>query len=158
MPPLDCVVDPPLRSLLDETADFIDAPDFTQVLGAGVERVLSLVLEKVSESAGLGPLEDAPPAAAEGDQPAFIHPRLRFQELADDGREKKVRLANLLPVISRQAHTVLNGLPNECAEVRHLLLVPPTLSLTRVAVCLQALEDTREILEYSSVVYTSYES
>lgn len=126
MPPHDCVVDPPLRDLLDETADFIDAPDFPRVLGACVGRVFDIVLEKVGEAAGLAPTEEEVAAAAAAAQPGsdgqpFIHPRLRFQEIPEgqaDEAGKKVRLANLLPVVSRQAHLVLNGLPNDCAEVR----------------------------------------
>lgn len=40
----------------------------------------------------------------------------RFEDIG----ERTVRLAGLLPTVARQSHLVLNGLPNEYAEVRFL--------------------------------------
>ena len=55
----------------------------------------------------------------------------RFEEV----QEKKVRLAAILPALARASHSILNGVPNEYAE---------------------ALEDNRELMELSVVMYSNF--
>ncbi|KAK4046006.1 peroxin [Microbotryomycetes sp. JL201] len=63
---------------------------------------------------------------------------------AEDGRgsrfedvtERQARLASVLPAVARQSHLVLNGMPNEFIE---------------------ALEDVRELNEFSAILYSSFD-
>ncbi|RCH83075.1 peroxin, partial [Rhizopus stolonifer] len=77
-----------LDRLLDETKDFIDSPDFNQVLKSCLDEVFQVF-----------------------DQHAFVSALLPQQDEMPhmDNNEKRVSLANLLPTIGRQAHLVIAG-------------------------------------------------
>ncbi|KAI9700383.1 MAG: peroxin [Candelina mexicana] len=110
----------PLRRLLDETSDLIDSPPFTHVL----TRILD---------ASFSVLVDQRVATQAFRTPPTTSPSPRIQELGNnDG--VKTKLANILAVISRQAHSIGNGVPNEY---------------------LQAMEEVKDLEGFAAIIYSS---
>lgn len=116
----------PLRQLLDETADLIDSPSFTKIHTLILNSMFSLLIDqKVILALYPQPSVQSPPASeASAPQP-------RIQELDSAvtvvPAEPRVKLANLLPIITKQAHAIglSDGSTNEYvakadAEVREL--------------------------------------
>ncbi|KAF9577823.1 peroxin, partial [Lunasporangiospora selenospora] len=119
----DLYVDPVLRSLLDETRDFIDSDDFSTVLastlGATFAR-FNLALQPT-----FNPFLLSPPRSGS-----------TIEEIEDeDDVDRSVPFASLLPVISRQVHLIINGVPNEYVD---------SLSLVK------------DLQVFSAIVYSSY--
>jgi peroxin-3 len=108
----------PLRRLVDETSDLIDSPAFshvlTQLLDAGFNLLLS---RKILQG-------------------AFDLSATTIPETEDEGEpaSKVVLLPKILSVLTRQAHVIGNGMPNEY---------------------LQAMEAVRELEAFAAVVYSS---
>lgn len=129
MPEEDRYIDPQLRQLLDETEDFIDSEDFLTVRKTCLDRLFA-VLERELEGSFKEP-EGAQGQAVNGDaegkekskgkeREGFLHPiQQRFRELeeGEDVDSRVARLASLLPIVARQSHLILNGIPNEYVEV-----------------------------------------
>lgn len=112
---------PPLRRLLDETADLIESPSFSHVL--------TLLLD-----AGFGTLVDKKLA-----EEAFEFPvQQQGQNIVPINQDLKSTKAILLPkilsVLTRQAHLIGNGMPNEY---------------------LQEMESVRDLEAFAAVVYSS---
>jgi len=112
----------PLRRLLDETSDLIDSPPFSHVLtlllDAGFE---TLIERKVAEQAfKIPPTPEVPDLNAP-----------RITEVVD---VKPVKLPAVLATLSRQAHSIGNGVPNEY---------------------LQSMEQVRDLEAFAAVVYSS---
>lgn len=112
----------PLRRLLDETSDLIDSPPFSHVLTLLLDAgFATLVEKKVSEQAfKIPPTSEIPDLNAP-----------RVTEIVD---VKPVKLPAVLAILSRQAHSIGNGVPNEY---------------------LQAMEQTRDLEAFAAVVYSS---
>ncbi|KAF9299894.1 peroxin [Mortierella antarctica] len=117
----DLIVDPVLRNLLDETRDFIDSEDFSTVLNS----TLNATFDRFSLAL----------------QPTF-NPFLSqsrdavIEEIEDDDDiDRAVPLASLLPLVARQVHLIINGVPNEYVE-----------SLAMV----------KELQAFSAIVYSSF--
>ena len=94
----DTSISTELRSLLDETKDFLESPDSSVVLRSCLDRIfsqLSSTLAHLFVDESQNPASDA-----------------RFEELSD----RKVRLAAVLPALARASHSILNAMPNEFAE------------------------------------------
>lgn len=99
---------PPLRHLLDETSDLIDSPVFTHVLTLLLDATFShLVDGKIrSDAYKLAPLN--PRTGLES----------RIVEVTDpDPLSSSTKLATILAVMTREAHKIANGLPNEYVQV-----------------------------------------
>jgi peroxin-3 len=96
-----------LRRLLDETADLIESPAFTHVLTLLLDAAFSLLLDKKLAS-GAFELPPPPPGADAG---VATRP-----ELAGLQVNKAVLLPRILSVLTRQAHVIGNGMPNEFLE------------------------------------------
>ncbi|EEU46498.1 uncharacterized protein NECHADRAFT_100129 [Fusarium vanettenii 77-13-4] len=108
-----------LRRLLDETADLIESPSFSHVL--------TLLLD-----AGFSYLVDNKLATAAFELPAsdgIVSP-----ELKDQRRSKVILLPKIMSVLTRQAHVIGNGMPNEY---------------------LQKMETVRDLEAFAAVVYSS---
>ena len=137
-----------LRRLLDETSDLVDSPTFTHILTLLLDTTFShLTDNKLSHQAFKIPL---PPLS----DPTPMDPSLRVQEILDptttasasstaqytdeqeipDPAQAKAKLATILAVITRQAHAIGNGVPNEYV---------------------QAMEGVRELEAFAAVVYSS---
>ncbi|KAH0548123.1 hypothetical protein GP486_008147, partial [Trichoglossum hirsutum] len=87
-----------LRRLLDETSDLIDSPPFTHVLTKILDAGFSvLVDEKLRVQAFKLPLETDPEGGGGGG---------RVQEITSDAGEAKAKVANVLAVLTRQAHSI----------------------------------------------------
>jgi peroxin-3 len=110
----------PLRRLLDETSDLIDSPPFSHVL--------TLLLD-----AGFSTLVDQKIA-----QQSFKIPAVSSSEMVPRVQEvfepTAVKLPIVLATITRQAHKIGNGVPNEY---------------------LQAMEQVRDLEAFAAVVYSS---
>ncbi|TGO51773.1 hypothetical protein BOTNAR_0344g00060 [Botryotinia narcissicola] len=110
----------PLRRLLDETSDLIDSPPFSHVLTMLLDAGFStLVEQKIAQQSFKIPSqpEDA-----------------RVTEIVEP---TAVKLPLILAVLTRQAHSIGNGVPNEY---------------------LQAMEQVRELEAFAAVVYSSHEN
>ncbi|KAF9345747.1 peroxin, partial [Mortierella sp. AD094] len=117
----DLVVDSVLRNLLDETRDFIDSEDFSTVLSS----TLATTFARFNLSL----------------QPTF-NPFLlggggsAIEEIEnDEDIDRSVPLITLLPLVTRQVHLIINGVPNEYVE-----------SLSMV----------KELQAFSAIVYSSF--
>lgn len=109
----------PLRRLLDETADLIESPAFSHVL--------TLLLDT-----GFSALVDKKLAAEAFEFPAqegIIIPHNKEVK-----RTKVVLLPKILSVLTRQAHVIGNGMPNDY---------------------LQEMESVRDLEAFAAVVYSS---
>ncbi|ORY06183.1 Peroxin-3 [Basidiobolus meristosporus CBS 931.73] len=117
----DPQIDGDLRMLLDETKDFLDSPDFVVVRQACLDEAFSLLNYNL-RSVFLG----------------NVSPTAKVYEMnspEDPATEKAVSLAALLPIISRQVHQIINGVPNEFVEM---------------------LSTVKELQTYSAIVYSSF--
>jgi len=112
----------PLRRLLDETSDLIDSPPFSHVLTLLLDAGYStLVDQKIAQQA-----YKVPPTPEVSDLNAP-----RVTEIVD---VKPVKLPIVLAILTRQAHSIGNGVPNEY---------------------LQAMEQVRDLEAFAAVVYSS---
>ncbi|KAH7329200.1 peroxin 3 [Stachybotrys elegans] len=84
-----------LRRLLDETADLIESPAFCHVLTLLLDSAFSTLVDQK--------------LAAE----AFELPGPETSEFANQRRTKVILLPKILSVLTRQAHVIGNGVPNE---------------------------------------------
>lgn len=110
---------PSLRRLLDETADLIDSPMFGSVLTSILD-------------AGFTVLADNKIATLGFKLPLISSSQSRIQEIV--GTDVSTRLASLLSVFCRQAHTIGAQHDNEY---------------------LSAMENVRELEAFAAVVYSS---
>ncbi|KAE9374570.1 Peroxin-3 [Stipitochalara longipes BDJ] len=112
----------PLRRLLDETSDLIDSPPFSHVLTLLLDAGYStLVDQKLAQQAyKIPPTSDIPDLDAP-----------RVTEVFDI---KPVKLPIVLAILTRQAHSIGNGVPNEY---------------------LQSMEQVRDLEAFAAVVYSS---
>jgi peroxin-3 len=89
---------PLLRRLLDETADLIESPSFSQVLTGLLDAGFSLLVdENIAVQAFKQPVSST--LATD-----------KIAELSDP--HAKAKLATILAVVTRQAHLIGNGVPN----------------------------------------------
>ncbi|GJJ76564.1 peroxin-3 [Entomortierella parvispora] len=120
----DLIVDPVLRNLLDETRDFIDSEDFTTVLHSTLTTTFArfnLALQPTFNPFLLSESHNS---------------RATIEEIEDeDDIDRAVPLASLLPLVARQVHLIINGVPNEYVE-----------SLAMV----------KELQAFSAIVYSSF--
>ncbi|KAK0622935.1 Peroxin-3 [Immersiella caudata] len=107
-----------LRLLLDETADLIESPAFGQVLTQLLDAAFAVLL---TNKLAAGAFET--PLSAELRDP-----------LSGAGYSRAVLLPKILSVLTRQAHVIGNGMPNE-----HL----------------QAMEAVRDLEGFAAIVYSS---
>ena len=132
-------VKPPLRRLLDETSDLIDSPTFTYILTLLLDTTFShLTDEKLRSQAFKLPLALTAPSRP-------IDPSERFQEVFDsmsesasnanlDPSQAKAKLATILAVVTRQAHSIGDGVSNDYV---------------------QAMESVKELEAFAAVIYSS---
>ncbi|KAH8821669.1 Peroxin-3 [Xylogone sp. PMI_703] len=112
----------PLRRLLDETSDLIDSPPFSHVLTMLLDAGFSMLVdEKIAQQAYKQP---APVNVADGSN-------AQIEELVDI---KPIKLPIILAILTRQAHKIGNGVPNEY---------------------LQAMEQVKDLEAFAAVVYSS---
>ncbi|KAF4984605.1 hypothetical protein FZEAL_242 [Fusarium zealandicum] len=108
-----------LRRLLDETADLVESPSFSHVLGLLLDAGFSFLLDnKLATAAFELPASDG-----------LVTPELR-----DQRRSKVILLPRIMSVLTRQAHVIGNGMPNEY---------------------LQQMEAVRDLEAFAAVVYSS---
>ncbi|KAM0251420.1 hypothetical protein ACHAP5_001729 [Fusarium lateritium] len=108
-----------LRRLLDETADLIESPSFTHVLTLLLDTGFSYLIDnKLATAAFELPASDG-----------IVTP-----ELKDQQRSKVILLPKILSVLTRQAHVIGDGMPNEY---------------------LQKMETVRDLEAFAAVVYSS---
>ncbi|KAI1434906.1 Peroxin-3 [Xylaria sp. CBS 124048] len=118
-------ITPPLRRLLDETSDLVESPAFCHVLTLLVDAGFSVLLNK-KLLAGAFALDSSSPVATDSiaEVPeATINPATRA-----------ILLPKILSVLTRQAHAIGNGMPNEY---------------------LQEMEQARDLEAFAAVVYSS---
>lgn len=124
-PPSASTKSPPLRRLLDETSDLIDSPMFTHVLTLILDASFSQLVDRKlrSEAYKLVPLVPSPT------------PEPRITEVTDpDPLTASAKLATILAVMTREAHKIGSGVPNEYV---------------------QAIEAVSELEAFAAVVYSS---
>ena len=118
-------ISPSLRRLLDETSDIIDSPMFTHVLTLLLDATFSQLADnKLRRDA-----YKLPSLSPEPD------PTPRITELTDaDPATASAKLVNILAVITKEAHNIGKGVPNEYV---------------------QAMEGVSELEGFAAVVYSS---
>ncbi|GAA5859370.1 hypothetical protein JCM8547_002003 [Rhodosporidiobolus lusitaniae] len=131
-PPPTCASDPDpispsLRRLLNETSDALDSPDAALVRSFCLDRLFSLAMEKLEPAFRSG-------GAGEGDGRGA-----RFEDVT----ERTARLAGLLPILTR-----LTGKEAEGGVLGRELEGNDWV---------EALEDVRELREFSAVLYGSWD-
>ncbi|KAK1998288.1 peroxin-3 [Colletotrichum falcatum] len=104
---------PAVRRLLDETSDLIESPSFTHVLTLILDAGFSLLVDKKLASAAFG-------------KPDLAQSEPRTSQV--------VLLPKILSVLTRQAHVIGNGMPNEY---------------------LQEMEQVADLEGFAAVVYSS---
>ncbi|KAI9785006.1 MAG: peroxin [Geoglossum umbratile] len=121
----------PLRRLLDETSDLIDSPPFTHVQTKLLDAGFSVL---VNEKLRLQAFKLAPESSLR---------ESRVQEVSGDQTETeteaKTRVANVLAVLTRQAHSI--GLGANADE--------------KVNEYLRAMEQERDLEGFAAIVYSS---
>ena len=118
-------VSAPLRRLLDETADLIDSPMFTHVLTLLLDATFSQLADTRLRSEAY----KIPPLAAEPS------PSTRITEVTETNpATASTKLATILAVMTREAHKIGSGVPNEYV---------------------QATESVNELEGFAAVVYSS---
>ncbi|EXJ79740.1 hypothetical protein A1O3_08023 [Capronia epimyces CBS 606.96] len=139
----------PLRHLLDETADLIDSPTFTRIHTILLGSMFSYLIDtKVIQQLYPQPatLQPHSPSSSISGTP---HPRIIDLDSAVTvvPGEPRVKLANILAVVTRQAHAIGNGNnpPNEYlstaeAEVKELEAFAAVIYTSNLE---QSLEETR---------------
>lgn len=115
----------PLRRLLDETSDLIDSPMFTHVLTLLLDATFSQLADtKLRSEAYKLPLLTPEP-----------EPAARITEVMEaEPANASTKLANILAILTREAHKIGNGVPNEYV---------------------QAAEGVSELEGFAAVVYSS---
>jgi peroxin-3 len=109
-----------LRRLLDETADLIESPAFCHVLTLLLDAGFSYLVEKkLATEAFELPVDES----------GFM-----ANVIADSKHTKVILLPKILSVLTRQAHVIGNGVPNEY---------------------LQDMETVRDLEAFAAVVYSS---
>jgi peroxin-3 len=128
----------PLRRLLDETADLIDSPTFTRIhtllLGSMFSRLVDTIVVPQ-----LFPTNQ--PHSPSSSMSSSQHPRIQELDSAVTvvPGEPRVKLANILALITRQTHAIGNG--NE----------PPNEYLTT------AEREVKDLEAFAAVIYASNE-
>lgn len=124
-PPPSSTVSPNLRRLLDETSDLIDSPMFTHVLTLLLDATFSHLVDRKlrSEAYKLAPLTPTP----------VLEPRI-IEVTDTEPSAISAKLATILAVMTREAHKIGNGVPNEYV---------------------QAIEAASELEAFAAVVYSS---
>lgn len=116
-----------LRSLLDETKDIIESPDFLSLSKLCLDRVFEVFFNTMAPTFGLPPSTDLLNVTPLGEGGP------RFQELPGEGR--RIRLATLFPAVARQSQLAIHGVPNEYIE---------------------SLADTKELRAFSAIIYSAW--
>ncbi|KAI4117226.1 MAG: hypothetical protein LQ345_002494 [Seirophora villosa] len=112
----------PLRRLLDETSDLVDSPPFTRIFTLLLDTTFSQLADQQIRTDAYR-LRD----------PSSL-PRVQDTPEPDPGLAK-AKLANILAVVTRQAHAIGNGVPNRYA---------------------QAIEGVKELEAFAAVIYSSH--
>ncbi|KAF4124129.1 peroxin-3 [Geosmithia morbida] len=124
---------PPLRHLLDETADLIESPSFSHILTLLLDTGFSSLVDTKLASEAF----DLPNKGNSSVSPAAAAVTGLFipeDPTAVLKRTKLVLLPKILSVLTRQAHVIGNGMPNEY---------------------LRDMESVRELEAFAAVVYSS---
>ncbi|KAK3333665.1 Peroxin-3 [Cercophora scortea] len=114
-----------LRHLLDETSDLVESPTFAHVLTQLLDQGFTTLLDKKVAAGAF----EAPPAPSQAPG-AIVSIQLPQQQQTN----RAVLLPKILSVLTRQAHVIGNGMPNEY---------------------LQAMEAVRDLEGFAAVVYSS---
>ncbi|PHH81375.1 hypothetical protein CDD83_3605 [Cordyceps sp. RAO-2017] len=109
-----------LRRLLDETADLVESPAFSHVLTLVLDASFSLLVDKKLAAEAF----ELPASTEAAAAPGATDPRW----------SKAILLPKILSVLTRQAHAIGNGMPNEY---------------------LQEMETVRAVEAFAAVVYSS---
>ncbi|GAA5846121.1 hypothetical protein JCM11251_001640 [Rhodosporidiobolus azoricus] len=126
-------ISPALRALLSETSDALDSPDAALVRALMLDKLFSLVIEKLEPAFRAAPTP-AREGEGEGDRGA------RFEDVT----ERTAKLAGLLPVLTRLTSEEAGG-----GAVLGTGL--------EGSEWVEALEEIRELREFSAVVYGSWD-
>lgn len=124
-----------LRALLDETKDIIESKDFGSILALCIDRVFETFFDSLNPTFGIQ-------KSSKLDSSIQIEPlsalESRFQEITEEMQHgKRIRLASLFPLVSRQSQMAIRGVPNEYIET---------------------LADSKELRAFSAVLYAAWSS
>ncbi|POV95520.1 hypothetical protein PSTT_16170, partial [Puccinia striiformis] len=118
-----------LRTLLDETQDYIDCPDFRRVLSESMNRIMDLCLSNILRNASMNPSLLPSPNLT-------IHPSSSYASSSID-IPPLTRIVDIIPIISKESLEILNVIPNQYIDT---------------------IGETPELKEFSSIIYTTSDS
>ena len=122
-----------LRRLLDETSDLIDSPTFPHVL----TRLLDTTFSHLNDQKLRTQAFHLPPPSSEPALPSASDDA-RIVDVSDtndsDSKNAKAKLAIILAAVTKQAHAIGTGVPNDYV---------------------QAMEGVRELEAFAAVIYSS---
>ncbi|KAH9440499.1 hypothetical protein MJO28_016302 [Puccinia striiformis f. sp. tritici] len=130
-----------LRTLLDETQDYIDCPDFRRVLSESMNRIMDLCLSNILRNASMNPsLLPSPnltihPSSSYASSSIDIPPLTRFSDI--NPGPPNPRIVDIIPIISKESLEILNVIPNQYIDT---------------------IGETPELKEFSSIIYTTFDS
>lgn len=145
LPSSSATIPPLLRSLLDETSDFVDSPPFSQILTQLLDATFSHLIDQNVRSrafkTALPFIQEIPFAETSTANllgPDGIAGGIDLRNNNMDGpiqeTQLKTELVNILAVMARQAYVIGSGVPNEYV---------------------QALDEIRDLEAFAAVVYSS---
>lgn len=127
-----------LWSLLNESKDLVESPDFRLVQRMSLDGAFNVLRSEMRSSFQL------PPLTPEGTEPSLpLLDAHRFQELSTEeesmfftsGAGRRVKLAQLFPAMARLSKLAFSASPNEYVE---------------------AVESVKELRAFSAVIYSSW--
>lgn len=129
-----------LWSLLNETRDLIESPDYRLVQRTCLDAAFNVLRNDVRSPFGLPPLA---PDGTESELPTLGIGGSRFHELTAEeenmfftsGAGRQVRLAQLLPLMAKLSKQAFYGSPNEYVA---------------------AITEVKELRAFSAVIYSSW--
>ncbi|KAF8310422.1 hypothetical protein DL93DRAFT_2084612 [Clavulina sp. PMI_390] len=126
---IDAKTSPGLRSLIASACAYVSSADFGVVLGACVDRASRVLVRGVGEEV----FDVGGDGSTSGWRGRGI---VELQEGDEDeeDRPRKVRLAAMLPAVTRWSHLAVSGIPNEVLE---------------------SMSDLREMTAFSAIMYSA---
>ncbi|KAK9767828.1 peroxin [Basidiobolus ranarum] len=117
-------IEPDLRMLLDESKDFLDSPDFIVVRQSCLDEAFSFLNYNMRGA-----------FLSKGGNVRTTAKLYELNSPEDPATDSSISLAALLPVISKQVHNIINGVPNEYVEI---------------------LCSVKELQSYSAIIYSTF--
>ena len=113
-------VDPQFNALLAQTRCYLSGPDFTYVLGCALDRATEVLMDGLRARVFVDSANAVNVPNAEEAQAQSMTGDAEGGASSENKDEIKIRLAGLLPGLTRWSQLALNATPNELVDVRRI--------------------------------------